>query len=167
MDIDLQRDGTRRTAHVQPRGDDLAITLDDGVVRSVRVVALEEDTLLLEIDGVRRRLRWARRGREVHVSHRGRSAHLHWVEEDEIDETSAVGSPIVRAPMPGRVLEITVAVGDAVEEGQVVARLEAMKMELSLTASVAGTVAAVHVAAADLVEPDAPIVTVDGEADAS
>lgn len=168
MEFELERAGTRRHAHVA-RGADgvLSITLDDGTVRQVRVVARDADTLLLEIDGERRRLRWIRRGREMHLAHRGHVARLHWVEEDEVDAAGAVGSPVVRAPMPGKVLEVMVAEGDTVEADQVLARLEAMKMELSLTAPAAGTVATVHVAAGDLVEPEAPVVTVDPADEAS
>jgi pyruvate carboxylase subunit B len=52
----------------------------------------------------------------------------------------------VRAPMPGLVLHVLVAPGDAVEEGQGLVVLEAMKMENELRAPAAGTVAAVHAA---------------------
>lgn len=162
MEFDLEHDGTRRRARVM-RGtaDALSITLDDGEARTVGVIARDENSVLLEIDGVRRRLRWVRRGREIHLAHRGHAGHFHWVEEDEADDRAAVGSPVVRAPMPGKVLELTVAEGDTVEAEQVVARIEAMKMEIALTAAGAGTVATVHVAVGDLVDPEAPIVTVD------
>ena len=52
----------------------------------------------------------------------------------------------VRAPMPGLVLQVLVAPGDTVEEGQGLVVLEAMKMENELRAPAAGAVAAVHVA---------------------
>ncbi|PZN01536.1 MAG: hypothetical protein DIU76_11460, partial [Bacillota bacterium] len=49
----------------------------------------------------------------------------------------------VAAPLPGVLLEVRVRPGDRVEAGQVVAILEAMKMENELTAPCAGRVAAV------------------------
>ena len=53
----------------------------------------------------------------------------------------------VRAPMPGLVVRVLVEKGEAVEAGQDVVVLEAMKMENVLRAPAAGTVGAVHVAA--------------------
>ena len=51
----------------------------------------------------------------------------------------------VKAPMPGTILSFTVSVGDEVSEGQVVAILEAMKMENELTAPASGKVKSIHV----------------------
>ena len=50
----------------------------------------------------------------------------------------------VRAPMPGLVLRVLVEPGEAVEAGQGVLVLEAMKMENELKAPASGVVAAVH-----------------------
>ena len=58
-----------------------------------------------------------------------------------IARTEGTADPEVRSPMPGTVITVNVADGDSVEEGQVLASVEAMKMEHQLTATVAGTVA--------------------------
>ena len=55
------------------------------------------------------------------------------------------------APMPGKVLSIAVKVGDAVKKGQLLAIMEAMKMEHSLHAPADGVVAEVLYAAGDQV----------------
>ena len=62
------------------------------------------------------------------------------------------GAGRLSAPMPGRVVQLLVAPGDAVRRGQPLAVLEAMKMEHTIAAPRDGTVAAVHCAAGDLVE---------------
>lgn len=51
----------------------------------------------------------------------------------------------VEAPLPGVVLEVKVAVGERVSAGQVLAVLEAMKMENEILSPRAGTVAALPV----------------------
>ncbi len=58
----------------------------------------------------------------------------------------------VRAPIPGRVAGVNVAVGDSVTRGQVLVMLEAMKMELSLTAPADGVVSTVLCAVGDMVD---------------
>ena len=67
-------------------------------------------------------------------------------------EKSDPGNPShVAAPFQG-VATVSVAVGDAIEAGQVVATIEAMKMEASITAPVAGTVSRVVAARPQAVE---------------
>ncbi|HRE01447.1 MAG TPA: hypothetical protein PLV68_09110, partial [Ilumatobacteraceae bacterium] len=63
----------------------------------------------------------------------------------------AAGHAVV-SPMPGTVVTVPVAVGDAVTAGQAVAVVEAMKMEHTLRAAADGIVREVTVAAGDRVE---------------
>jgi biotin carboxyl carrier protein len=55
------------------------------------------------------------------------------------------GAGAVKAIMPGKVLRLLVKEGDAVNDGDVVLILEAMKMENELRAHKTGTVKAIHV----------------------
>ena len=57
------------------------------------------------------------------------------------------------APMPGKILDIHVGLGDAVEVNQPVMVLEAMKMESQIVAEVAGTIASINVASGQMVNP--------------
>ena len=56
-----------------------------------------------------------------------------------LTRTAGAGSPEVRAVMPGTVVAVGAATGDAVVEGQALVTIEAMKMEHSMLASIAGT----------------------------
>jgi biotin carboxyl carrier protein len=57
----------------------------------------------------------------------------------------AGGASALTAPMPGVILDVGVKAGDVVDRGQVVAVLEAMKMQNSIRSPRAGTVAEVCV----------------------
>jgi len=66
---------------------------------------------------------------------------------------------VVRSPMPGRVVKVLVAEGDAVRAGQGLVVLEAMKMENELRARSEATVTKVHVSEGAAVEGNAVLVT--------
>ncbi len=66
---------------------------------------------------------------------------------------------VVKSPLPGVILSVNVNVGDAVKAGQVVAVLEAMKMENEIQAEFDGTVTAINAAKGDSVLEGAAIVT--------
>jgi biotin carboxyl carrier protein len=72
---------------------------------------------------------------------------------------TAARDPVVRSPMPGRVVRVLVAAGDVVGVGQGVAVLEAMKMENEVRSTSGGTVAEVHVAPGATVEANAALIT--------
>ncbi|WP_196603220.1 biotin/lipoyl-containing protein [Pectinatus haikarae] len=55
------------------------------------------------------------------------------------------GGTTIAAPMPGKITKVIAAVGQAVNAGDVVLILEAMKMQNEITAPAAGTVKAVNV----------------------
>ncbi len=63
-----------------------------------------------------------------------------------------------RAPMPGTVIRLSVKEGDSVEEGQVLAILEAMKMEHTLKAPRAGIVSKIHATVGGTVDAGALVV---------
>ncbi len=66
----------------------------------------------------------------------------------------------VTVPMVGKIVSVSVKVGDKVEENDQVAILEAMKMEMPVVATVSGEVKQVCVNAGQEVEAEAPIVLI-------
>ena len=67
----------------------------------------------------------------------------------------------VVAPMSGKILGVKVSVGQAVKKGEVVAVLEAMKMENDIVAPEDGTVAGINVNVGDSVETNQTLVTIN------
>jgi pyruvate carboxylase subunit B len=74
---------------------------------------------------------------------------------------SRTGAGTIIAPMQGLILKVAVKPGDRVQIGDVVAVLEAMKMQNDIVAHRTGTVAAVHVREGDVVAPKAPIADIE------
>lgn len=62
-------------------------------------------------------------------------------------DKSENGKTIIRAPLPGKIIDVPVKVGDKVSIGQTVICIEAMKMENSIRTDREGVVTAVHVEA--------------------
>lgn len=76
-----------------------------------------------------------------------------------IEREEGAADPAVRSPMPGTVVSVSVSNGDAVEAGQVLLSVEAMKMEHQLVAPLDGTVH-ISVGPGDLVKADQVLATI-------
>jgi len=66
----------------------------------------------------------------------------------------------IKSPLPGIIVDIKVKVGDQVKKGQVVAILEAMKMENNIAAPIDGKVAEINVSTGDSVLEGVTILTI-------
>jgi len=132
---------------------------------------------LIRLNGAVASLRFVEDGRSFHVSYdRGRNHDWRIGVGDReftfevlspVEAIGAVasaqgrGASVVTAPIPGKVVAVTVKAGDEVEPGRPLVVLEAMKMENELTADQAGRVAAVRVAPGDTVEAGAVLVELE------
>ena len=81
--------------------------------------------------------------------------------KDGIDakSTTGEGTP-VKAALPGNVLKVLVSEGDSIAEGDVIAVVEAMKMETEIKSPVSGTVKSVEIEVGDKVKTGQVLVTV-------
>ena len=101
--------------------------------------------------GERSSLRGAHVGAGVGAGGRGRGDKAKPKRRSGGGGGGAASSGQVTVPMQGTIVKVLVSVGDAVEVGQAVTVLEAMKMENNIAAEVAGEVAEVKVGAGDSV----------------
>ncbi|MDF1781114.1 MAG: acetyl/propionyl/methylcrotonyl-CoA carboxylase subunit alpha [Alcanivoracaceae bacterium] len=145
------------TVEYRPAGVDVMI--DDKHV-CLRVVDQHADYLVLEIDGVRTPVPYHNDGLRCWFSWRGQgfalADHTHTPHQAE----DGPGSGQVRAPMDGLVLDVRCEVGQTVNKGQVLAVMEAMKMEHSLKAGVDGTIESVSIQCGDQVKGKQVVLTI-------
>jgi len=153
-------------------GDDGALSPDDRTERHVRLLDRSADGAAIEIDGRRHRVR-------TEIVH-----HLLGLDDDGVgavtvevrstagaltltraprfvlhDAQAEGGGPI--CPLPGTVIAVHVAAGDAVTDGQVLMVVEAMKMEHKIVAPSDAVVAEVRFAVGERVDQGDLLVALD------
>ena len=157
----FEHEGVVYPVQVVRAGEGWTVTVGTGeAARTYAVSALvtEQGRLALEVDGAR------------HLAHvvagQGKYRDQRFVAVDGATWALSVAEPgagrrraggekgggSLTAGMPGQVLDVLVRPGDVVEQGQTLVLLEAMKMELRITAPQAGTVSAVHCRAGETVD---------------
>jgi len=133
----------------------------DGKKHEVRIRKTSDAGCALFIDGASRRVMVHAAGDRLEIVHDHRRWRVIRHRRFESVTSASQGSGRVVAPMPGKVIQVMVAEGAEVAEGQTLALMEAMKMELSIKAEVAGTVTAIGAAQGDLVEADAMLLDIE------
>jgi len=128
----------------------------------VRLVSSAPDRVVLAVDGVRRTFAVKAYPGLLCVDSAHGPVALHTVERFR-DPTARRTPGSLVAPMPGTVVRVAVAVGDAVTQGQPLLWLEAMKMEHSIAAPATGTVAELPVIGGQQVEVGAVLAVVHSE----
>ena len=131
--------------------DEQAMTID--------VFAAGDGTVELAIDGIRHRFSVDRHGKDWLIQTAQGGLTLTELPRYPVPGADDSGGGMT-APMPGNVLSVEVKAGDAVQQGQLLLILEAMKMEHRITAPFAGSVEAVHIHAGDQVDNGQLLVTI-------
>jgi propionyl-CoA carboxylase alpha chain len=157
--------GREVTVGYRRRRDGAFACMLDGVPARARILAAAPPSIELEIDGLRGAFRVTTGpggivfAQDAHGELRLRE--LPRFPELETDEVAGGYS----APMPGRVLDIRVSTGDAVAKGQLLLTMEAMKMELHVTASTDGVVTEVRASPGQQVNAGQVLVVIDARAE--
>ncbi|HEX3992617.1 MAG TPA: biotin/lipoyl-containing protein, partial [Acetobacteraceae bacterium] len=106
----------------------------------------------ISLDGVMHRTHVVRLGVELTVIHRGRNHVFELVDPLVPAGAHGAGEDRVVAPIPARVTHVLVQAGDSVTKGAGLIVLEAMKMEITLTAPRDGTIDVIRYVVGDMVE---------------
>ena len=164
--IGAGRSGREFEVTVTPYDGGNLISVDDG--EEIDVIgdwAPGESLMVADMDGRRRVVQVARRGRDWTLTTRGArhhvavmAPHIAALSKHMIDKVPPDMSRFLLAPMPGLLTRLEVKAGDHVEPGQPVAVVEAMKMENILRAEKAATVKTTPVAAGESLAVDQVIV---------
>jgi 3-methylcrotonyl-CoA carboxylase alpha subunit len=130
---------------------------DRSAASRAQVTALGRGRFVVD-DGQRRRLAYATRAADATwVFLEGRVYLLR--DGDSRDEGAHTDEETaLSAPMPATIVAIEVSEGQGVSRGDILVRLEAMKMELAITAPRDGTVAAINGKKGDFVQPGTQLV---------
>ncbi|WP_333827379.1 acetyl/propionyl/methylcrotonyl-CoA carboxylase subunit alpha [Pararhodobacter sp.] len=134
----------------------LALDYEGGVLEAV---TLEPGLCRYLSDGQAGRLIWAFEGDVLHLE----GFALRDVTHAPAEAADTRGDGVLRAPMAGTVISVAVAPGDAVEKGQVLAVLEAMKMEHPLRAGLSGRVDVVSVTTGSQVKARQVLLEIEGD----
>ncbi len=148
--LEAEVDGQRLTLTLHPMPDgriEVRQRGGDPTGRPRRLRLVREDGAWLVVEGGEQR------------RYEIRDARADWLNRGGADGPGAGGGE-VRASMPGRVVGLPLAVGAEVAVGDVVAVLEAMKMENDVRAKIAGTIATIQVREGDAVEARALLLTI-------
>ena len=159
FDIPLRCDADLRRLRVQPdRLGQVRVTLG-GQTHRVRILQFEAGEMHYEVDGVTRRAAAVMQQHELHMA-LGAAAFVFAEVSPFPDKSALQDARRALALVAGKVTQILVAPGDPVQEGQALLCVEAMKMEMWLSAQAAGTVAALHAQVGEQVESGALLVEI-------
>ncbi|MBB4286794.1 acetyl/propionyl/methylcrotonyl-CoA carboxylase subunit alpha [Roseospira goensis] len=159
----LDGDQTRAvTVHYRPEG--YRLDLPGGSVLA-RGEIDADGNLVSDLDGFRRRVTVVRQGLDLIILDRGRQHRLTLDDPASRAAERDQGGGGLVAPMPGKVTRLLTEAGQAVEKGDPLVVLEAMKMEHTIVAPDDGTVTALHFQAGDQVEDGAALLEFEPRGD--
>ena len=162
FDIPLRCDEVTQTLRVHPDRTGQVIVTLAGQKHRVQIIHFKNGELRFEIDGVTRSAIALKHQQELHIALGGSSFVFQEVspfpsKDAALDATRAL------SPVAGKVMQIQFVVGEQVQEGQALVCVEAMKMEMWLTAQAAGIVVALHVKVGEQVESGTLLVEIELE----
>jgi len=145
----------------------LAVTPEDSGWRIAGVddndilasATLDDDRVLTAtVDGVRLVAACVPKGAGFVLVYEGSATEFEIVDPLDVDVVSDADTGALKAPMPGKIVQVLAEPGAKVRKGAALIVMEAMKMEQTLVAGTDAVIADVHVGVGDQVEAGAALV---------
>jgi len=136
----------------------MRVAQDAEVITTVEFNEQASGEMVLTVDGHRQRVMLAHAGNTWWVQVKSGEVQLHTLELLPEPKAPADAGGSLRAPMPGVVLAILVEVGQRVQKGDALLKLEAMKMEHTIRTAADGVVETIYFAPGDTVAADTILV---------
>ena len=162
----VHRNGATHEVVITPKRNGYVVEIDGRPVRveSPRLRSGGMRSLLIEDRSYESAVMTSRDGVDVYVS--GDVFHLRvtdelWARAEGSAHAAGTGKEEVLSPMPGEVVQILVEAGQAVQAGETVAVVEAMKMQNDIAAIRGGRVLEIRAQAGAVVDQGAVLVVLD------
>ena len=156
-DVVLTDAGTPRTVRIHPHPDGMRLDFGHGPVSAA--VTPSDRGMDMTLDGIRTSVALVPDEDAITVILDGVNWLLGVVDPLLPPAAALAGGDRIVSPMPGRIIAVRVAAGDSVTRGDVLLVLEAMKVQMRLTAPRDGTLSAVRAQEGDLVDDGVELVT--------
>lgn len=153
----VQDEHTHRLA-VSPQADGWQVQLDD--VQHALSATLTEDRLDAVLDQRPLRCHLARHQDQLWLFYQGERFDMR-LARPQFSSSAHAAADSLKAPMPGVISQLKVAVGDTVTAGQTLLIMEAMKMEHTIRAPTAGTVAELYYRQGSQVAEDCELLRIE------
>lgn len=136
----------------------------DGVNHAVsEAVALTGECVLLTVDGRSYQVWRTWEGDRIHLRIGGRSFSVGYEDAITAAQHQAGGDGVLRADMPGVVVEVGCEVGGHVSAGDALMVIESMKMQINIVAPRDGRVETIHVDANQTFDKGAELISLHAE----
>ena len=136
----------------------------DGEKKIISISRISPAHLSIILDGKSFNVEVEHFEKDYQVSTRGEVYNFSVVDEREVTTSSEQpdsGEKVIKAPMPGLVVELMVDVGDQVKAGDTLLVLEAMKMQNEITAPASGVILGVLVESSNKVNSGDDLIVLD------
>jgi biotin carboxyl carrier protein len=163
---------SNKTSLVHPVHDRTGATLsiDGHPIRAALTRGLADGEYFLDLEGERDRVFIATRADTHYIHWRGRAYRVDAINALERARRAAEptgGAEIIRAPMPGTVVEVVAVAGSQVEAGSLLLTIESMKLQTAMTAAHPAEVAEVYVTAGATFDQGDPLIRLEESTDST